>query len=239
MEPTPKRVKLLSMAVIQFVRNYDDLSTDRGYQFKFHCDKCGNGHLSSFQNSMLGTAGSLLRAASDIFGGWAGGAANSTYEIQRAVGGKAHDSALSEAVQEGKQFFKQCARCGHWVCPEICWNPEASMCEDCAPRLQEEMASAQAHAKADIARAQLYEKAQKVDYAGGVDMSADSVLRAPEVPQETAPGKLCQNCGVNIGHARFCPECGTAAKPEKVKCGKCGFEPEKVVKFCPECGNKL
>lgn len=227
------------MPVIQFVRNYDDLSTDRGYQFKFHCDKCGNGHLSSFQNSVMGTAGSLLRAASDIFGGWAGNAANSTYEIQRAIGGKAHDAALSQAVQEGKQFFRQCTRCGHWVCPEICWNGEASMCEDCAPNLKEEMASAQAHAKADIARSQLYEKAQKVDYAGNVDMSPDSVLRAPEIQHEAPDGKFCGNCGVNIGHAKFCPECGTQANPDKVKCAKCGFEPENPVKFCPECGNKL
>jgi len=29
------------MALIQFVQNYQDLSTDRGFQFKFHCDKCG------------------------------------------------------------------------------------------------------------------------------------------------------------------------------------------------------
>ncbi len=228
------------MPVIQFVRNYEDLSTDRGYQFKFHCDKCGNGHLSSFQPSVIGTAGSLLRAASDLFGGWAGNAANSTYEIQRAVGGKAHDAALSEAVQEGKQFFKQCTRCGRWVCPEICWNPEASMCEECAPNLKEEMASAQAHAKADAARNQLYEKAQKTDYTSGIDMSADSILRAPEIHHENGPvGKFCSHCGVNIGFAKFCPECGTPAKPDKLKCGKCGFEPENPVKFCPECGNKL
>lgn len=31
------------MALIQFVWNYDDLSTDKGYQVEFHCDKGGNG----------------------------------------------------------------------------------------------------------------------------------------------------------------------------------------------------
>src|SRR5215471_9951256 len=103
------------MALIQFVHNYDDLSTDRGYQFKFHCDKCGNGYMSSFQPSVVGTAGSLLRVAGDIFGGWMSSAGNSTYELQRAVGGKAHDSALSTAVQEGKKYFRQCTRCGKWV----------------------------------------------------------------------------------------------------------------------------
>ena len=50
------------MGMIQFVNNYDDLSTDKGYQFKFHCDKCGNGYMSRFSASVVGTAGSLLRA---------------------------------------------------------------------------------------------------------------------------------------------------------------------------------
>ena len=57
-----------TMALIQFVENYDDLSTDRGFQFKFYCDKCRNGYLSGFQASIVGTAGSLFRAAGDIFG---------------------------------------------------------------------------------------------------------------------------------------------------------------------------
>jgi hypothetical protein len=36
------------MSAIEFVRNYDDLSTERGFQYKFYCDKCGNGFLSSY-----------------------------------------------------------------------------------------------------------------------------------------------------------------------------------------------
>ena len=58
------------MALIQFVHNYDDLSTDRGYQFKFHCDKCGNGYMTQFQASTLGIAESLLNVASDFLSGW-------------------------------------------------------------------------------------------------------------------------------------------------------------------------
>jgi hypothetical protein len=42
------------MALIPFVQNFDDLSTDQGFQFKFHCDKCGNGYMSSFQGSSAG-----------------------------------------------------------------------------------------------------------------------------------------------------------------------------------------
>jgi rRNA maturation endonuclease Nob1 len=44
------------MALIQFVENYDDLSTDRGFQFKFYCDKCRNGYMSGFQASIVAPA---------------------------------------------------------------------------------------------------------------------------------------------------------------------------------------
>ena len=162
------------MGMIQFVSNYDDLSTDKGYQFKFHCDKCGNGYMSRYQPSLTGTGGSLLRAAGDLFGGWLSSAGNSAYEIQRAVGGKAHDEALQKAVEEGKTHFHQCSRCGRWVCPEVCWNASAGQCEECAPDYQEELASAHAQAKADATREQLHEKARATDYVSGIDMSAGS-----------------------------------------------------------------
>ena len=43
--------------MIQFVANYDDLSTDKGWQFRFHCDKCGNGHMSAYEASVVGVRG--------------------------------------------------------------------------------------------------------------------------------------------------------------------------------------
>src|SRR5579862_8426494 len=97
-----------NMAVIEFVQNYDDLSTDQGYQFRFHCNHCGNGYQSTFVPNKLGMAGGFLRAAGGLFGGVLGNAGNSAYEIQRAVGGHAHDSALQDAVQEIKPLFVQC-----------------------------------------------------------------------------------------------------------------------------------
>src|SRR5215467_2941379 len=102
------------MRVIDFTASHEDLSTDRGFQFKFYCDKCGNGQLSRFQASLIGTAGGLLRAAGDVLGGIFGEASNSAYDIQRAVGGKAYDDALLTAVTEAKPNFTQCVRCGHW-----------------------------------------------------------------------------------------------------------------------------
>lgn len=206
------------MALIKFVANYEDLSTDRGYQFKFYCDKCGNGYMSRFQASITGTAGGLLRAAGGIFGGVLGGVGDAAYEVQRAVGGKAHDEALNTAVQEAKQHFKLCKRCGKWVCPEACWNEKRSLCEECAPDLDEELASAQATAT----KQQLIEKAQATDYTAGIDM------------KRTAVGE-CPQCGARVQAGKFCPECGATLVP-KATCPKCGAGADQASKFCPECG---
>jgi hypothetical protein len=208
------------MALIQFVRNYDDLSTDKGFQFKFYCDKCGNGHLSGFQTSIVGTAGSLLRAAGDLFGGVFGDAGNSAYEIQRAVGGKAHDDAISTAVAEAKPNFTQCVRCGHWVCNEVCWNDERGLCSSCAPKTEAEIAAAQSEAQIE----QIREKVRSKDQTKDLNLDRDMVARCPKCKAETAGGK-------------FCPECGAplAAKDE---CGGCGAKLAPKAKFCPECGDK-
>ena len=221
--------------MIQFTRNYEDLSTDRGYQFKFHCDKCGKGFMSPFEASGVGTAGSLLRAAGDLFGGFLSNAGSSAYEVQRAVGGKAHDDALMRAVEEGKKHFHQCSRCGRWVCPEVCWNAQAGQCEECAPNFQEEMAHAHAQAKAEAMRDQMHDAAKKQNYVAGVDMSAGAVMRAPGPP--TAAPDACGACGAAIGTAKFCPQCGTPRKP--AGCPKCGAGIVAGTKFCGECGGKL
>lgn len=204
--------------IIQFVRNYEDLSTDRGYQFKFYCDHCGNGYMSSFQTSMLGMASGLLNAAGSIFGGVFGQAGRSAFQVQQAVGGKAHDDALKAAVDEIKSKFKQCTRCGKWVCPEVCWNEKRSLCEGCAPDLAQEAAAAQAEA----AKEQIHQKARETNLVEDVDMKVEAVA-------------TCPSCNARVGTAKFCPECG-APVAAKAKCKKCGAELSATVKFCPECG---
>jgi membrane protease subunit (stomatin/prohibitin family) len=229
------------MAMIQFVSNYEDLSTERGYQFKFYCDKCGNGYMSRFQASTLGTAGSLLRAAGDWFGGWASSAGNSAYEIQRSVGGRAHDEALQKAVEEGKEHFHQCSRCGRWVCPEVCWNANAGQCEGCAPDFQEELAASHAQAKSEAAREQIHNRARETDYASKLEMGAESYVKAPSRSEQRAAAAAanCSSCGADVGKAKFCPECGTPTKPARPTCVGCGHQPETSTKFCPECGAKM
>lgn len=208
------------MVAIPFTGNYQDLSTDRGFQFKFYCEKCQNGYMSTFKTSAVGTAASALRVAGSLFGGMFGGAADSAYEIQRAVGGPAHDSALKDAVTEIAPIFKQCTRCGNWVCEPICWNKKAGLCENCAPDLDEELAAAQAEA----AREQIQQKAREVDWTKERDISRVS-------------GAVCPKCGAKTTGGKFCGECGAALSTKK-HCTSCGAAIEGSPKFCPECGQK-
>src|SRR5438045_7292084 len=179
------------MVAIRFTGNYEDLSTDRGYQFKFFCEKCNNGYMSTFKTSTIGVAGSALRAAGSLFGGMFGGAADSAYEIQRAVGGPAHDSALKDAVNEISPIFKQCTRCGNWVCEPVCWSKKAGLCANCEPDLDEEMASAQASA----AREQIQEKARQVDWTKQRDVAQVSGAICPACGAKTKGGKFCGDGG--------------------------------------------
>jgi len=72
-------------------------------------------------------------------------------------------------------------------------------------------------------------------------------------------GKFCAECGkpkpapagtwkCSCGHentGKFCAECGAKRpddKPKKIKCDKCGYEPDMskpIPKFCPECGDPI
>jgi hypothetical protein len=207
-------------AAIPFTGNYEDLSTDRGYQFKFYCEKCHNGYMSSFQTSKMGMLGSAARVAGGLFGGVFGSVADSAYEVQRAVGGTAHDSALKDAVKEIAPIFKQCTRCGNWVCEPICWNKKAGLCEGCAPDLDEEMDAAQAEA----AREQIHEKARTVDWTKQRDVRQVS-------------GAVCPDCGAKTQGGKFCHDCGAALSPKRA-CAQCGHEAEGSPKFCPECGQR-
>ncbi len=209
------------MGRVEFTGNYQDLSTDKGFQFKFYCEKCGNGFMSSFKMNKLGLAASAAEIASSFFGGVFSRAAHGAYEAQRAIGGKAHDEALQEAVDEIKPLFKQCTRCGKYICEKFCWNAKQQLCETCAPDIDEEVASAQMHA----AQEQAVEKARTVDWMKGRDLERQS-------------GAVCPKCGAKTQGGKFCPDCGESLIA-KAACPACKVEINGTPKFCPECGGKL
>ncbi|MFW5868984.1 MAG: zinc-ribbon domain-containing protein [Armatimonadota bacterium] len=208
------------MALIQFTDNYDDLSTDLGFQFKFYCERCGNGYMSEFQSFGAGKATGFLRAIGGIFGGTADRIADSAYEIQRAVGGPAHDRALKYAVAEVKPHFHQCSRCGEWVC-DTCWNESVALCEMCAPDTTEEIAAMQQEARLE----QLRERIEETDYSSEINVKDTAVV-------------MCSHCGAKAAGGKFCNECG---KPlaASAECAKCGSENPPGARFCSECGGTL
>ena len=208
------------MGHVEFTQNVQDLSTDNGFQFKFICDTCRNGYLSTWKANKAGIAGSVLRSASGLFSGLLGRAMSSSYDVQKAVGGPAHDAAMTEAVEEIKPLFVQCKRCGKWVCHEICWNAERSLCKECAPILQRELAASQAK----ITVEQAEEKLRSQPLTEGINLTATAAV-------------LCPKCGAEAKGGKFCPACGAPLVPKK-ECSRCGAKMEPDAKFCPECGQK-
>ena len=206
------------MPAIPFTGNYQDLSSNRGFQFKFFCEKCGNGYMSTFKTNQLGAIAGAAGAAASLLGGIFGRAAAGAQQLESMAAGPQHDSALKDAVEEIRPLFKQCSRCGQWVCEPVCWNKKAGLCETCAPDLDEEIAAAQASA----ARDQAVEKAKSVDYLGQRDLAQVAAVNCPK-------------CGAKTQGGKFCPECG-APIAQKRKCASCGAEADGTPKFCPECG---
>ena len=135
------------MQEIEFTRNYSDHCTDQGFQFEFICNRCGNGYRSSFQPWAMGTVSGVLDAASSLFGGVFGQAANMGERVRSATWQQARDKAFIDAAVAIKPNFIQCPRCSTWVCRKNCWNTARNLCKNCAPDLTAEI-SAQQSSKA-------------------------------------------------------------------------------------------
>jgi hypothetical protein len=207
---------------VPFTDNYQDHSTESGYQFEFFCERCGNGYKSEFKASMLGMGGKAARALGGVFGGKLNQIGWSAGYLQDQSNSPAKDKALREAVEEVGPLFNQCHRCGQWVCKEICWNPEFNMCVTCAPKIEGEIAAAQSDARLQ----QVRDKTQQVDWTGDLNLERKQMAMCPQCGAEAPPsGKFCADCG--------------AAITAPVTCSKCGTEAPRGTKFCPECGRKL
>ncbi len=208
------------MTLIRFVRNYQDESTDRGFQYEFFCDRCGTGYRTAFKPSSTGIASEALDVAGGLLGGFLGGAADVGRHIHSAAWERAHDAAYAEAVEQIKPHFRQCPRCSQWVCIEQCWNAKRGLCKECAPDLAVEMSHMQAQAAVQDAE-------QVAHTASSERVSArdfDEVIRA-----------VCPRCGASVSAGKFCAECGAPLAAEKF-CTECGQKVPVSVKFCPNCG---
>ena len=209
------------MTLIKFVRNYNDESTERGFQFEFYCDRCGTGYRTPFKASVTGIASEALDVASGLLGGVFGTAADVGDRIHSAAWEKAHDKAFAEAVEEVKPNFSQCPRCTQWVCRESCWNYERGLCKDCAPDVTTEYAAAQVEAEIE----QGQEIIRQTEYVTDREQLKTAVRAA------------CPSCGAAVSGGKFCPQCGAPLTVDKF-CTECGSKISATAKFCPECGAK-
>lgn len=208
------------MDLIKFVRNYDDESTEMGFQFEFFCDRCGNGYRTSFEASATGIASEALDVASGLLGGVLGRAAKVGDRIHSAAWERTHDKMFAQAVEQAKPNFRQCPHCNDWVCLEQCWNEKHGLCEGCAPDLAVEMSAMQAEAAVESAR-----KAAHAAKSEQVESQAfDEVIKT-----------ACPQCGASVSGGKFCAECGAPLATEEF-CTECGSKIPTGAKFCPECG---
>lgn len=210
---------------IEFTRNYSDLSTNKGFQFEFYCDRCGSGFRTLFQPSALGTITSVLDTAGSLLGGMFGKVADLGERARSATWEKAHDGAFVKAMEELKPDFIQCPRCGSWVCRKGCWNQGKGLCKACAPDLGVEMAAAQASRTVEEIWA--HSKMAEEDMAMLKEDSWRAGIRA-----------TCPGCSAPLkDNAKFCPDCGAKIKTE-AHCTQCGVKLAPGCRFCGECGTK-
>jgi membrane protease subunit (stomatin/prohibitin family) len=210
------------MDQIEFTRNYSDQSTERGFQFEFRCDRCGNGYRTPFQAWSVGTVSGALDAASSLFGGFLGQAADVGERVRSATWQKARDDAFAQAAQQIKPNFVQCPRCSTWVCRKNCWNQARGLCKNCAPDLAVEISATQSARALDKIQSDVTVDAEDAAVIGSV-----------------GTGKVkasCPNCNAPLAaNAKFCPECGCKLQDKKF-CAQCGAALTPGAKFCPECG---
>jgi hypothetical protein len=245
-----------------FTRNYEDNSTEAGFEFTFYCDICQDGYKSSFIESETykkrkGIQG--LSAGASVLGGLLGGAmGNLGYSIQR--GGsvlserfedrspewhKEHEHAFDMAQNEAQQHFHRCHNCHKWVCDSD-YNEEEGLCVECAPHEDIYVAKA----RNDAMKRNIDEKAQTAIVWNGELESKTTVC--PVCGKPAGTGKFCNNCGASLARnvcpncgaqmapgIKFCSECGTSmSAPAVIRCKNCGVEMAAGAKFCGECGAK-
>lgn len=246
-----------------FTRNYEDNSTEAGFQFTFYCDLCEDGYKSSFIESETYKKGRGLRGLAQgagVLGSLLGGRLGSLgYSLER--GGsilsdrfegmspewqKEHEKAFERAKNEAQQHFHRCHSCRKWAC-DSCYNEDEGLCTECAPRQEISVAKA----RADAMRRNIEEAAESTTVWKGRLESKTTVC--PTCLKPAGTGKFCNHCGASLALAicpkcekenaqgvRFCNHCGASmTAPSAARCVSCGGENPPGTKFCGGCGARL
>lgn len=248
-----------------FTRNYQDNSTEAGFQFTFYCDVCNDGFKSSFIESETYKKSSLIRGigrGASMLGGMLGGnMGRLSYNAERASNilserfegrspewQKEHEKAFERAMNEAQQHFHRCHGCNQYVC-DSCMNEDEGLCTRCAPRQEVYVAKARAEAM----KRNIDEAGQSATVWNGEIESKTTIC--PACGKPAGSGKFCNNCGASMAlkecprcgaknalTVKFCNNCGQSLaeqpKPTGI-CPNCGNQNEPGMKFCGECGTKL
>jgi len=215
-----------------FTSNFQDHSTEAGFQFTFICDQCQEGYNTNFVESstykkgrFFKNLGGFVGAASSVAGNL-GGVTRGLEKGSSVIGNnfngmspqwhQEHEKAFALAQNEAKGHFFRCPRCKKYVC-ENDWNEEPSLCIGCAPRESVEVAAA----RADKMMQDIKEKASATQVFTG-EINARQAL-CPLCKKPAGEGKFCSNCGASLA---------------KRRCEHCGAE-NSSGSFCSECGQKL
>jgi hypothetical protein len=245
-----------------FTRNYEDNSTEAGFQFTFYCDLCHDGFKSSFVESASHKKSGLFRGISRgvSIGASLLGQHNLGYNVERGSDilrerfdgmspewQQEHEKAFERSQNEAQEHYHRCNSCRLWVC-DADFNEEEELCVSCAPRMNVAVAAAKSR-KMVI---DIDEKANQTQIFKGEIES--KTLICPQCGKPAGQGKFCNNCGASMqmercvtcgaplaAAMRFCGECGSprqAAKPAG-QCPACQFENPPGTKFCGNCGTKI
>jgi hypothetical protein len=217
-----------------FSRNYEDNSTDAGFQFTFCCDICRDGHRSSFIESATykKKKGSILfgqgaSIAGSLLGGQlrkVGTAASQGGKIlserfndKSPEWQKEHEWAFERAQNEAKRYFHRCPNDNKYVC-DHCWNEDEGLCVSCSPRQEVYVAQTRAQAMK-----------RNIDQAGQT-----ATVWQGNIESKTT---TCPSCGKPAGTGAFCSNCGAGMALKE--CSKCGTKNALTVRFCCGCGAKI
>lgn len=217
------------MAMQPFTDNYEDNSTEAGFQFTFFCDHCREGYKTEFIQSKTNKKGKFFsglgRAIS--FGASLIGQDHLGHNVERGSDilserfhgmtpewYKEHDEAFAIAQNEAKGHFHRCPRCQKWVCDDD-WNEQEGLCIEDAPRMNVEVAAAKASKMVEDIR----EKAANTKVFHGEIESKQTIC--PQCGKPAGEGKFCNNCGFTLSMAQ-CPRCGAKNSASSRFCGECG-----------------
>ena len=221
------------MALTAFTSNFEDNSTDAGFQFTFFCDICREGYKTEFTESKSYKKGRFLKGLGGVASAatqMTGRFSNVGYGLQQGSNvltdkfqgmtpewHKEHESVFALAQNEAMGHFHRCPRCKKYVCDND-WNEEAGLCVTDAPRESTEVAAA----RAEKMVADIKAKAETTEVFTG------------KIEQRQT---LCPKCGKPSGEGKFCNNCG--APLALSKCPQCGASINAGARFCGECGAKI